>query len=416
MNILIVSLYFQPLNNIASTRISHFARTLEEKGHAVSVLTRHYAAEELSKSNLSIGLTESGELEGGYLRQGNYIYTSFSGINKKTKTGRFLPPGVRGYYYQKQGDPFHYSFVENGLKAFEKEWSQQKFDIILASSPPLSVAILASEISLRYHIPWVADFRDSPVLDEDQGMIRRLKIKGINKLLRSASGIIFVSPGMKTLNNKFFNAQNSGLKQTIVYNGFEPAASEADQEVLKHFNEITAGYDLTLLYTGSIYRERNLTFFLSSLKKLERRDVIVVLAGVQDNFKEEILRDFPDLPIRFIDKVNQATSIALQQIANGLLLTIWKGSYTGFSGKVFEYLSSGSWIILDHQPANDLHEFLQPFPNQICAQSNTGTFNEILERIKNNPVNTPSEELLNSIKRNHQTELLEKFLYEIAGK
>lgn len=414
MRILITSLFYSPFNSIASFRVTNYADILRAKGHDVKVICRYFSPDKINVSDLSIGSQESDQINDTYVREGDVIYTAFSTSNSILKKGKLLPTGIKGYYYLKHIDAFHYSYVENGFKAFEKEFAQEKFDIILASSPPLATNLLAEKISKKYNIKWVPDFRDSPVLDEDGGFIRKVKIKGINKLLGSASGMIFVSPGMKDINRSFYIQKNKDKPFEIVYNGFHKSTSQVDENIISEFNRIKSQHTITLLYTGSIYAERNLDFFLKAIGSYVP-ETAVVLLGVQEDFKVRMLQDYPNLNMYFFDKTTHATSMALQKLANALLLTIWKDSYTGFSGKVFEYLYAQNHIILDHPPAQDLQEFLEPFPNHYCMQSDPNKLKDILEKIQLSPQKA-APELLQSIERTAQVDKLERFLKEVSSK
>lgn len=410
MRILVLTLYYAPLNNIASTRITYFSEALRKNGHDVHVITRHYSEVEMLRSNLSIGLTNTPDLNIPYYKTDNVIYTRFDKKNAKTKFGKILPRGFRGYYFSKQLDAFHYSFVENGLIAFEQEFSNSKFDLILASSPPVSVLLLANKIGKKYNIPWIADFRDSPVLDENVGLIRKIRIKKINQLISGSNGVLFVSPGMKDLNLGFYNQKNQNLKHTVIYNGFVEPKEAIKPDVLDHFKQIKLNHKLTLVYTGSIYKQRNLDFFLDELKQINRNDIALVMVGIQDSYRNSISKEYSELNLYFIDKVNYATSIQIQRLADALLLTIWKNSYTGFSGKVFEYIHARTHILLDHSPARDLKNFLKPFPNIHYADSDSRRFNQIIEKIESEKPKSTEAKLLEEFTRLNQTKKLELFL------
>ena len=413
MRILLLSLYYKPLNNIASTRIVAFKKYLEEFGHQVDVLTRHYSENELKKSNLLIAMTNGDDFEGDYYKKGNVIYSKYKTTNSKLNFSKKLPKGIKGLYNLWQFDIFHYSYVEYGLKAFDEELSNNKYDFILASSPPPVTLLLAEKISKKYNIPWVADFRDSFILSEDTKKVKFVKKQTLNKVLKTSSGISFVSEGMKAQNLNFFNSKNQHIKNTIIYNGFISGSENVNQTVIDEFQTIKQNYDKVLLYTGSIYKERNLDFFLDALVKINNQNAAVVCVGIQDEFKRDILNKYSDkLNLFIFDKTDYSTSIQLQNLADFLLLTIWKGNYTGFSGKVFEYLSAKTLVLIDKNPPEDLKDFLTPYNNNIiyCDEKI-----DVLKKALESDVqySSISKEQIDNLSRKQQVKNLEQFLLKI---
>jgi glycosyltransferase involved in cell wall biosynthesis len=414
MRILILSLYYKPLNNIASTRITAFKKYLEELGHHVDVLTRHYSESQLKTSNLSIAMTEGNDFEGDYYKKGDIVYTKYSSLNSKKKLSNKLPKGIRGLYNLYQFDIFHYSYVEYGLKAYDKEFSNNPHDVIIASSPPSIVLSLAKELNLKYNIPWIADFRDSFILSEDTKKVKAIKKIMLNKMLKNSSGISFVSEGMKQQNLNFFNNKNKQIPNTIVYNGFIGSDDDIDIHVIEKFNALKQKYKKVLLYTGSIYKERNLDFFLESLVSINDKSIAIVCIGIQDSFKKEIIKKYGNkINLNIFGKTNYATSIQLQNLADFLLLTIWKNNYTGFSGKIFEYLNANTPIILDKTSPKDLQDFLKDYNNIIYCDENKSVFQKAM--IENFNIIPLSEKQKEQLSRKYQVKKLDTFINTILN-
>lgn len=412
MRILILSLYYSPLNNIASTRVSFFSNYFTEQGHDVHVITRHYSKSNLENNNLDIGMSETDDLDGPYIVKDNTIYTAFKSENTITTKGQKLIKGVKGYYYQKKLDAFHYNYVENGFEAFKKELSHLNFDFILASSPPLAPTILAQQISEQYNIKWISDFRDSPILDEYSFMIRTVRIRAMRKLLASASGLLFVSPGMEKQNRKYLGEVIEKTPSTIIFNGFVSKDEILDEKVLTYFNEIKLNHQIVLTYTGSVYNERNLNTFLSAISTIDSKDIGVVLVGIQKSYQEEYAQKYPHLKLFFIPKTNYSTSLEIQKRSTALLLTIWPGSYTGFSGKVFEYINSSRPIILDHEPAEDLKEYLAEISGVYYCDNDSSKFFKIISELSDEAINR-SEKIITKTSRVSQAQKLIQFLNQL---
>jgi glycosyltransferase involved in cell wall biosynthesis len=305
-------------------------------------------------------------------------------------------------------DVYQYDFVESGVLAYRKEFSNKPHDIIIASNPPPAALLLAQKLNKLFNIPWVADFRDSYMATEDSNMIKSLKTKTLNRVLKSASGILFVSEGMKSQNIDVFTKFNKTIPSDIIYNGFDLNESILEEDCIERFIEIKRNHDTTLVYTGSLYPERNLDFFLNGLKKIKDPKIALVLVGIQNDFKKEIEKSFPDINVVFFNKVTYSTAIKIQNLADFLLLTMWKGGYTGFSGKVFEYLYSENNIILDYEAPEDLKKYLQDFKNIHYCDESYVEFEKVVKGMKTKEKS--SFDLSEKLSRKYQVEKLNTFL------
>lgn len=412
MRILIVTLFYEPLNNIAATRLTNFTKYLRKLGHDVDVITRHYTKEDLAGSNLSVAMNAGDDIDDLYYKANGNIYTKYSVTNSKKSISNKLPPGVKGLYNLYHMDVYQYNFVENGLFAYEKEFGNNCHDIIIASSPPPAALLLAKELSSKYNIPWIADFRDSYIATEDRKIIQKIKSKTLNRVLKTSAGILFVSEGMKTQNLEVFSKSNKVIPSTIIYNGFEVDLSKINEDVIDKFNEIKDKHNKVLVYTGSLYPERNLDFFLEGMRRANDKQVILVIVGVQEEFKREIETNFSDVNFVFFDKVTYSTAIKIQSLADYLLLTIWKDNYTGFSGKVFEYLYSENNIILDYKAPDDLKEYLGDFMNIHYCDESFDNFKSIMNKKNEKEINII--DVKEKLSREHQVENLHAFLKRYA--
>ena len=117
---------------------------------------------------------------------------------------------------------------------------------------------------------------------------------------------------------------------------------------------------------------------------------------------------FPKVNVFFFDKVSQFTATKIQKTADFLLLSIWKNYYTGFSGKVFEYLYSGNKIILDYAPPKDLKNYLKEFPNIYYCNGDENKFFEIIN--SNHKTKEVSKNLKDALLREKQVQKLNLFL------
>ena len=62
MKILILSLYYPPLNNIAASRVTHFEKSMENYGFDINVITRHYDHNDVVASDVLVGMQNTKEI------------------------------------------------------------------------------------------------------------------------------------------------------------------------------------------------------------------------------------------------------------------------------------------------------------------------------------------------------------------
>lgn len=384
MRILLLSMYYPPLNTIAAHRIKSFEKYLSDEKVEVDVLTRYYDPEQQKGQSMFLGKEAPENFKEKYVVEKNVIYTNFEESNSKLAFSNKLPPGIKGIYNYFNVDVFHYGWMDYALLAFEKEWKRNKYDFIIGSYGPPIVMILTKKISEKYSIPFLIDFRDSYIDENDVSFHLKMKQFVVKRMLKNAVGLIFSTDGMKDYFALKVASNIADIPSCVVYNGVEEnvIATFKDNEVSKTFYQIKETHDLLLLHTGTLYQGQNSSFFIEAVgaynEKMKKK-VAIVFLGLAENKVDEI----PKLPfIYFLPKVAHTQALHFQKEASALLLPIWDGRYTGFSGKTQEYLFSENYIITSPNPQNDLKLFLDLSPNVAIANDAT-TFSNILNNITN---------------------------------
>lgn len=379
------------------------------------MICRKYDENQIKSSNLDIGINSSANSGSeAYSLNEKILRLEYRGTNKFLKRSKKLPPGLRGIYLQSKVDPFHYDFVESGLKAFKKEWGHLKFDRIVSSSLPLATTLLAEKISLiQDQAKWVCDFRDSPFNPRLPKVYKKTQQKHLNKTILNADGFITVCEGLKDYAQMQFNKVNKKKPFEIVYNGFHQPNEAVNEALLGEFqNYKDKGFNL-FVYTGSLYEEARINFLLDGIDSRKNPCDMVLLVGIQDAFKKEIEDLKLNVKLRFYPKVNLSTALKIQSMADILLMTVWTNYITSFNGKIFEYLNANRPIVIDHQPHNDLANYLAPFKNIFYANSDKERLLELYENALGTPIKQNSQALISSTKRTTQFEKFEQFLTDI---
>lgn len=174
MRILIVSQYFEPELTAASLRLGAFATGLAERGHEVEVLAE-------------VPSHPGGVIEPGYRRRlvvrrrtGGYSVCHVYVWARPSKRARTRIANYASFAAA--------ACAVGGLR-------RRRPDVIVASSPPLSVGLAGMVLAKRFRAPWVLDVRDlwpevAVALGElGEGPLLSAAERLERRLYRSAAGI-----------------------------------------------------------------------------------------------------------------------------------------------------------------------------------------------------------------------------------
>ena len=337
MKVLLITPYFPPANAIGSVRASNLCQTLLSYGHEVRVVSAKHAELENSQSlpihkKMVEYVTWFDSNPKHHLQ--NAKHGSESNLTNRLSNLRFLQKFVRSLWYW----PDRYQFW---LKPAEKIsidlidcWRP---DVIFASSPPFSSLILASRLSSKYGIPWVADFRDLWAGNEFNNVffLRKLVDARWEKLvLRNVSHITTVSEDMS------FHLRNRiKHKASVILNGF--------QEFNNRSWDKQSANDLNIVYTGSLYSGlRDLRPLLLAIKQLNDSSnglrIKLKYYGADGKILERFaLETKTNAFVTIKGTVPYPVSKDEQANADILLLAMWGNINEGgiYTGKFFEYLA-----------------------------------------------------------------------------
>ena len=219
-------------------------------------------------------------------------------------------------------------------------------DIIYASSSPYTSHIVASALSKKYSIPWVAELRDLWAENhyKPKGIIGS-KIEKI--VLKSAASIITVSePLAEKLREKYFQPVH------VIYNAYDEAdfnspLTKSDRKIKK------------IVYTGSLHAEEQdpTPIFKAFSDSSElRRDFVIEFYGYHLAIIETLVNKMGlHNCVKFHGPISRKEALLKQQDADILLFLPWnnprqKGILTG---KLFEYIGAKRPILSIGKSSND---------------------------------------------------------------
>jgi hypothetical protein len=251
----------------------------------------------------------------------------------------YIPGEIISYPDDKKG------WYDYAVSSGERILQTEKIDAILSSSTPVTCHLIAKTLADKYHIPWIADFRDlwtqnhyvshSPIRNYFE---KKLEIKTI----KHASAITTVSqPLADTLallhkNKKIFSIEN----------GFDPELISTEKNLDKFFK---------IVYTGVLYKgKRDPAQLFEVIRDLcesghiNRADVKIDFFGYPSFgryecwLEEDITKNHLEDVVTLHSKVPRVAAITEQRKSQMLLLLTWDNSKEDgvYTGKLFEYLAA----------------------------------------------------------------------------
>jgi len=376
--VLFIAYYFPPIGGGGVQRSISFARHLPSVGY------------------LPVVVTGPGHSDG---RFSPYDASLLDNISPKMKIYRIsTPPPTntnhmmnRIYRYLYLPQPFSKWWIRSAIDICKKAIAYEGISLIYASMAPYGSANIATSLSKRFNIPWVADLRDPWALDEmtvyPSFFHRKFELKKMKTLLQTASLIIMNTPEARTLLYKAFPIFKNKNVITIT-NGFDE----------DHFSSDIGSkieYGFNIVHSGSLYSESGLKYnkkkwfykiFKGSRLKIDiltrshtvllealgrwfdrcpdvKKDIKVILIGSMTEADKLLIRKSSIcenvilkgyLPHSENIKILQAADLLFLPMHN--LPSVDRSSIV--PGKTYEYMASGR-PILAAVPNGDAKDFLE---------------------------------------------------------
>jgi glycosyltransferase involved in cell wall biosynthesis len=286
MRILLLSWYFPPINDIGAVRVGKLAEYLHTHGHDVWVVT---ARRNDSDRSLSLGIPPARVIE-----------TNWIDLDRLSSPWNWIsrPPANKGIANKKeisdQPERSHLSLRSSLARQYmwlvripdrQGGWlpylkraasqllSKDKFDLIYASGPPFTTFFAAKNLSRRFGVPWIAEYRDDW---SDYHLSLKPKWRGRldgffeYRITPSAAGIVAVSDPWARFYEQEFH------KPTVaIYNGFDSAQG-------LELSQVRPGLPLTIVHMGAVYsglRDPTVLFEAMNLAGIKPGEVEVGFYG-----------------------------------------------------------------------------------------------------------------------------------------
>ncbi len=360
MKILIITHYYPPLNTIGALRPYSWAKYWSLCGHDVYVLTtKKYPFDgnlDLTRNNhinaKVIEVPYSGILANTILSK-NKITRSFSSNIKNNKSNYIIELAIkfRRKYLANYLDLRHY-WINGAVEEGKKLIKQKNIDVMVSTFPPYSVHVVASKLKGTFpSLQWIADYRDlwtgNPRLG-GKGVVALLQEKKEKRYLKNVDNVVTVSQDLADYLNILLNK-----KTHVITNGFD----SEDFLSLDNYYSFDNKSVRRIVYTGSLRaKNQDPGVFFSALEQLISEEQVltkkinVLLYGDIYDFDVSNYKCLNASGIiKFMGRVSRKKSLEIQRDSDALLFVNWENSYklsNGIiTGKIFEYISSGTEVI-----------------------------------------------------------------------
>lgn len=258
-------------------------------------------------------------------------------------------------------------------------------EAVLTSGPPHCLHRLGLSLKRRYHLPWIADFRDpwmATISTRKPWWRRWWDIRGERQVMQQADLIVANAPQACCNLQAAFPAQ--GRKMVAITNGFDPDFFPSSAP--------PPNGSLRIVHAGEIYAGRDPRPFLDAVRNLtESPAVRVSFLGQADGLMGEIQRRGLESQVEVTGQVSYGRAVREMAEAGILLLLDSPGRRQGVPAKLYEYLGTGRPIMALAEPEGDVAWVLKEsgVPHRLAAPGDFAGIRqglaELVELARQNP-------------------------------
>ena len=237
------------------------------------------------------------------------------------------------------------------IKAAKKIINDNNIDMIFTSGPPHSVHLIGNSLAKKTGIKWVTDFRDPWVdsfyyIENPRNKIISFFDNYLEKLvLRNCNYLITVSNGVLSLLNqsKYVNG-----KSEVIYNGYDP--KDFDNKKSK---KLLNRKNIMISHIGTLSKSQNPKGLFNSVKNYNRLNnekpiFVKCIGNVHSSIKSYAIKNSFNQYLSIMPYVEHSSAIN-EMINSDILFVVipdLEKNHGIITGKLFEYIASGTEIIL----------------------------------------------------------------------
>jgi len=347
--VLILAYDFPPYVSVGAQRPYNWLKYFHDSGIYPIVVTRQWTDEHGNISHFySSGNSEKTLIEQN--QNGTIISSSYQpNISNKLllKFGKdrfvLLRKLITGYYEMMQY-LFRIGPKVNIYKAADNYLKNHEVDVIIACGDPFVLFKYASDLSEKYHIPWIADYRDpwsEDISVQKYPLLKRFYRNQEKNVLRNVSFITVVS--------EFIGQQVRSFKPDIEFqvvpNGFDPESVVGIEEYIQESVKLSIGF------VGSLNDWHPIHSFLSAIARFSEgypeKIIHLNFYGVDkaEAICELIKSKFPKLTSNVTFYPKMANDKLLPELAKNNLMLLFN-NYSIIGTKIYDYIAVKRKIFL----------------------------------------------------------------------
>jgi glycosyltransferase involved in cell wall biosynthesis len=309
----------------------------------------------------------------------------------------------------------------NFKKELEKVIKNNNIKAIIISGGPFIQFKLGYHFKKKYGIKWIADYRDAwttSTINNIEGSIIKSLINKYHrffekKWIKTASRITASSGPIGSSISKI-----TGVTSTVIFNGFEPSDFQGYEHIEKNKKFFQVAY------IGTLYSGQDISIFIDAFKKFvdeTKANAKIIFPGLDldltqkkrveklmigyDNFYETSLR------------VPKSEIIRIEKSSHLLLHIAWKGFDGIIASKIYEYIGSGTKIIVAPGDNGSIDKIVRETKSGSIFNDSDSTFNFLCnqyEKYKQNKLDYSSlNKFSEQLTRKNQAKELAKQINEI---
>jgi glycosyltransferase involved in cell wall biosynthesis len=364
LRVLIVSFYFPPAGGGGVQRVLKLCRHLPELGIEVDVLAPDDPKWSAVDPGLAADIPPATTVHRARYRGPSHAQTPAARL-AAARGARAI--GVRAALLGRRlllPDP-EVAWLPDAVRAGVRIVREREIDIVLSTSPPNSVHVIAAAIARRAGVPFVADFRDSWLANPHRRYERRsvrakraVEARIAHTALERVAAVSAVTPAIAEEARELAPA---GAPVQVVANGCD----------FEEFDGLTyeRGERMRIVHAGSFFGQRTprpfLGVFAALLRarpELRERVQVAFLGDLRPADREWALGLGLGDALALEGFRPHAEALAAMRAADVLLLLVPRAGGRGLlvvSGKVFEYLAAERPILALVPPEGDAASLLR---------------------------------------------------------
>lgn len=240
---------------------------------------------------------------------------------------------------------------ENIIIEAEKVINNEKnLKAIIISGNPFIQFKFGFILNKKYKIPWIADYRDAWTTSTINNLNKNLILTLLNiynrlfekKWTKTAS---FITASSEPIGKSI--EELSKIKSHVIYNGFEPEDFKKFSSIKKQKNHFQ------IAYVGTLYDGQNISIFLSAFKKFidfKKPNTKLLFPGLDLNKRQKkrvsfLMKGYEE-HYQTSFRIPKNEILIIEKQSHLLLHVAWKGHNGIIASKIYEYIGSGSKIIV----------------------------------------------------------------------